>query len=482
MSTATAPRPARTRRPASPARLRAAAYTRISDDPKLSKIGVENQEVSCRRLADALGADVLAHFEDNDLTAAKPDKIVRPAFEALLSAIGRGEFDLVVYVHYDRLLRTRKDFDRLVEAALAGKLKRIIGVRSGEIDLSTAAGQMMGAIMASLGHYEVQHMVERQQDAARRRAERGKVWTPCRVFGYTKADSDGGMKLDRAEAKVLRKLYSDVLAGRSMQGLARELNTKGVKTSRGGTWKATTLREVIMAPRNAGLRAYKGEIVAKGDRPAIVQEHIWRGAVDKLSDPKRVKRPKGGWGRKYLLTGLIHCGTCNATMSGSTHTTGHAIYVCRKCRKVSRSVVKLDNHVLDLVSERLSRPDAAELLVSRQREDIAALGDKANALRARRDEIASQLTDLDIPVTTVKSALADIGQQIAEVEAKMSDPNKMHIFAGVIGARNVRGKLDKLALDRRRAVVAALLTITVHPGQASRGELQLDLLPPTWKE
>ena len=58
-------------------------------------------------------------------------------------------------------------------------------------------------------------MVERQQDAARRRAERGKVWMLCPVFRYTEADSDGGMKLDRAEAKVLRKLYSDVLAGAS---------------------------------------------------------------------------------------------------------------------------------------------------------------------------------------------------------------------------------------------------------------------------
>ena len=244
--------------------------------------------------------------------------------------------------------------------------------------------------------------------------------------------------------------------------------------------EATTLREVIMAPRNAGLRAYKGEIVAEGDRPANVQEHIWRGAVDKLSDPKRVKRPKGGWGRNYLLTGLIHCG-CNATMSGSTHTTGHAIYVCRKCRKVSRSVVKLDNYVLDLVAERLSRPDAAELLVSRQREVSPRWATKPT--RCGHAETRSPHSS-PIGHSGHNGEVCAGRHRPADRRGGGEDvrPEQDAHFRRCVGARNVRGKLDNLALDPRRAVVAALLTITVHPGQASRGELRLDLLPPTWKE
>lgn len=56
---------------------------------------------------------------------------------------------------------------------MAGGLKKIIGVCCGEIDLSTAAGQMLGGILATVGNYEVAHTVERMQDAVRRRAKRG---------------------------------------------------------------------------------------------------------------------------------------------------------------------------------------------------------------------------------------------------------------------------------------------------------------------
>ena len=94
-----------------------------------------------------------------------------------------------------------------------------------------------------------------------------------------------------------------------MQGLARDLNAKGVKTSRGGTWKGTTVREVLISPRYAGLRAYRGEIVGKADWPATVHRgRVARCRGCSFTDPARVRRPHNGYGRKYLLTGLIHCG------------------------------------------------------------------------------------------------------------------------------------------------------------------------------
>ena len=467
-----------------PQRLRAAIYTRISDDPKLTALGVERQDVSCRKLADAIEADVITLFEDNDLTAAKPDKVVRPQFEAMLDAIKRGEFDVIIYAHYDRLLRTRKDFDRLVEVALAGGLKRAIGVRSGEIDLSTAAGQMMGAILASLGHYEVQHMVERMQDAARQRAEAGKAWTPCRWFGYTMPKPDGtGIKKNRAEAALLRRAYEDVLAGRELMAIAREWNTKGVKTVRGNTWKATVLREILLNARNAGIREYKGERVADGLWPAIVTEDVYLGVKAKLSDPSRIRKPHMGYGRRYLLSGIARCGACGKTV-GSTRpgNTKRPSYTCRHCGKIVRSIADVDEWVISLVVERLSRPDAVDLLVNRNRPDLAELRARAAALRARQDEVAAQLTDLNIPVAKVKASAADIAAQLAEIERKMLDANNTRAFDGLIGVADVRARFDALDLDRRRTVISALLTVTILPGQPPRGAFRTDLVPVRWKD
>ena len=42
-------------------------------------------------------------------------------------------------------------------------------------------------------------------------------------------------------------------------------------------------------------------------------------------------------------------------------------------------------------------------------------------------------------------------------------------------------KFDALSLDRRRAVLNALLTVTIFPGQPPHGPLRTDLVVPTWK-
>ena len=44
--------------------------------------------------------------------------------------------------------------------------------------------------------------------------------------------------------------------------------------------------------------------------------------------------------------------------------------------------------MLYLVAERLSQPDAVELLVAGEREGMAEMAEQANALRARQDELA----------------------------------------------------------------------------------------------
>lgn len=132
---------------------------------------------------------------------------------------------------------------------------------TGDADLSTDNGRLYARIKGAVARVEVERKGARQKRAALQPAEAGKAWTPVRWFGYTMPRSDGtGVKIVAAEAKVLRKLYSDVLAGRSLMGLARDLNANGVQTVRGNQWSATTLREVLLSPRSAGLRHYRKSV------------------------------------------------------------------------------------------------------------------------------------------------------------------------------------------------------------------------------
>ncbi len=102
-------------------------------------------------------------------------------------------------------------------------------------------------------------------------------------FGYRQADSGGRLVLEPAEAMMVREAYSAILAGGSLHTIAKQWNAASVPTRRGNTWSGATVRQLLMSWRNAGLAVYKGEPVAEGDWPPIVDRDVLEGARAVLS-------------------------------------------------------------------------------------------------------------------------------------------------------------------------------------------------------
>ncbi len=450
----------------------AAVYLRQSLDRDGRELAISRQREDLLKLCAERGWRVL-EYVDNDISASTGKR--RPAYQQMLADIRGGLVQAVAVWHVDRLHRQPRELEDFID--LADEHGIALATVTGEVDLSTDTGRLVARITGAVARAEVERKGARQKRAARQRAESGLAWSPVRVFGYTAARSDGtGMEIVESEAAHLREAYAGVLAGRTIMGLAREWNAKGIKTSHGNDWKGTTLRMVLMNARYAGLRSYKGEIVGEAVWPAIVSEDIWRGAVAVMSDPSRVKKPRGGYGRKWLMTGIALCGHCGGTV-GSTVSHDRPVYCCRKCQKFSRSVEAVDEWVVAHVVARLARPDAAELLVDQKREDAAELRDQAAALRARQDEAAGLFAVGDITASQLKTATAALAAQLEAVESKLLDANRTRVFDGLIGVQDVAARFDALPLDRRRAVVAALVTVTIMPGQASRAAFRTDLVP-----
>jgi cytochrome P450 len=95
--------------------VRAAVYTRISQDGTGQRAGVTRQLEDCEALADRLGWEVTHRYGDNDLSANSDH--TRPGFEAMLKAMADSEFGGVICWHPDRLVRSAQDLERLVAIA-----------------------------------------------------------------------------------------------------------------------------------------------------------------------------------------------------------------------------------------------------------------------------------------------------------------------------------------------------------------------------
>ncbi|QVI26181.1 recombinase family protein [Mycolicibacterium neoaurum] len=460
------------RTPTAPAdTITAAVYLRQSLDRDGRELAVSRQREDVTKLCAERGWRML-EYVDNDTSASNGTR--RPAYQQMLADIADGLVQAVAVWHVDRLHRQPRELEDFID--LADEHGIALATVSGQVDLSTDMGRLVARIVGAVAKAEVERKGARQRRAAQQRAESGRAWSPVRVFGYTPAQSDGtGMQIVESEAAHLREAYAGVLAGRSLQGIAKEWNTKGIKTSRGNTWKGTTLRMVLVNARYAGLRAYKGDIVGQAVWPAIVTEDVYRGAVAVLSDPARLRVPTGGHGRKWLLTGIALCGKCGATV-GTTTSHGRPVYYCRACCGLSRHMALVDEWVVAHVVARLARPDAAELLVDQNREDIAALRDQAAALRARQDELAGLFAAGDITGSQLKTATAALTGQLDGIESRMLDANRTRVFDGLIGVEDVAARFDALPLDRKRAVVAALVSITIMQGQPPRGRFRTELV------
>ena len=158
-------------------------YTRISDDHTGEGLGVQRQLADCTALADRLGWEVVKHYDDNDISAYNGK--TRPGFEAMLAAMSNGEFGALICWHPDRLYRSMRDLERVIDIADERGVQ-LRTVTAGDLDLGTPAGRMLARILGSVARQEVEHKGERQRRANEQRRAAGKwVRTGLRKFAYT---------------------------------------------------------------------------------------------------------------------------------------------------------------------------------------------------------------------------------------------------------------------------------------------------------
>ncbi|MFD7003943.1 recombinase family protein [Streptomyces mirabilis] len=462
---------------------RMVVYCRISDDREGRQNGTERQERQCRDLAARNGDDVVAVFTDDDRSAysGKP----RPDYNKMLAFLRDGHADGAYALAPTRFYRRLDDgleFFKLV----AEKSLEVQTVKQGRYDLSTADGRRDALRAAVDAQHEAEQIGERVRDAKADNLARGEYRGGPRPFGY---ESDG-VTVREGEAQHVRAAMDAILAGDSLRSVCRSLADKGVRTvarrykqpdgTRGEPesreWKPEELRKMLLRPRNAGLMEHKGEIVGMAAWPALVPEDRWRACKAVLEHPER--RTTTGNARVWLGSGLYRCGTpgCGETMRCSTsgRGSGHEhlpSYRCRTGKHVTRVATPLDEHIANLVLVRLSRPDAASVLLPpvRPTEKLEDLAATANALRGKLDGYTQ---DYDADLITRQQMLdgtALTRKRLEKVEAQMAAQAQSNVLAGLpLGTAKVVDEWPGYHLDKQRAIVDALMTVTVLPAPRGR--------------
>lgn len=425
---------------------RAALYLRQS---KSDDEGIERQTERTSALATARGWTVAESFIDNDVSASKPRGPGTAWGQMLAAADG---LDVVIGVDLDRVVRSTRDLNTLIDHGLA------LVTLDGEIDLTTADGEFRASMLAAIARFEVRRKGERQTRANAQRAAKGGVPKGTRLTGYT---TDGEVVHD--EAVTVRALFEGFSTGLTLRTLSRDHDLT-----------PSTVRTILMNPRYAGRRVYKGEVVGVGEWEAIVPGELFDSVARRLADPARKTNRTGSTARKHLGTSLFRCGECADHPTLRTAGSGGR-YACIKCHLV-RTMAPVDDFVLRLAEARLTQPDALAALTPDV--DTDPLRDEHATLTERKATLAGLVADGTMTRDDVREAVERLNVRLAEIDRVLDSAGSP---VALLTEEEQRSGLAALNLDRQRALIDTLMTVDLLRAPRGRRGFDPDSVVVAWR-
>lgn len=393
---------------------KAAIYVRQSvNHPE----GIARSIQKCEALVKERGWTLVDTYADNAVSASKSRDSARWA--DLLRDAKAGKFEVIVGVDLDRLTRTIRDL-----VALQDSGAKVLTV-NGEIDLTTAEGELRANLLTSFAQMEVRRKGERQKRAnADRVMRRGLPVPGKRRYGF-----EPGNVVERPEeADRVRWMYAEVLDGGSIFGIAKAMGRAPVR-----------IREILSNPSYAGYVVYDGE---RYDAAPEVARIVSRDDFEKvqaiLSAPERKLSP--GNQIKYLASGIARCGVCGARMVKQSQN-----YLCKA--NLHHPTIKRD--ILDEVLCWSAFDYLQHVEPSSEPEELQEAVQALAEAQRKRGRVQELYEDESADTTSLRKRLAVLAREIDRLAVKV-DELRVSTVAGDVVSR-IREQLDSTLTDQEGA-------------------------------
>ena len=306
-------------------KLRVAAYCRVSTDSDAQLESLAAQKAHYEQYISAHPEwELVEIYYDEGISGTRKEK--RPELLRLLADCEAGRIDYIVTKSISRFARNTTDSLEMVR-----KLKKHgipVYFEKENINTGDMEGELLLTIMSGMAEGESASISENAKWSVvqRFKNETYKLVNP--PYGY---DWDGkNLAINEEQAKHVRWIFAQTLAGVPLTRIAREMNDKGLRTCRGNAWQAETLRSMIINERYVGdvllQKKYtdfrynrhrnRGEVpqfLWKDHHPAIVSREDFE-AVEAMMERHRQERgieiQREKYQSRYSFSGKLICGNC----------------------------------------------------------------------------------------------------------------------------------------------------------------------------
>jgi hypothetical protein len=303
-------------------------------------------------------------------------------------------------------------------------------------------------------------------------------------------------EVDPEQAKWVRQIFEWYAEGHAPRWIAAELNKRGIKSARGGTWAASAIYGDMT--KNTGLlnnELYVGRyvwnrsnwvkdpdtgkrkriardesewIVSEKPELRIVPDDLWQRVkarqLDQVAKSGAIREAlhrnaRTGAAPKYLFSGLLKCGVCGGTyiISGQysyrcSTNVNRGDAACSNRVTVSRAIV--EGRLLEAIKDELFTPEGIELFKAEVRRILSEKHTEANA---NTQKTKRQLEKMETEIANIMKAIkAGIITPTTKAELERAEAKKSELERTLSGESDVFKNIETIlprAVDRYRAML-----------------------------
>jgi len=334
-----------------------AIYARVSSETQAREGTIESQIEALKEYAKTHDLTIIQEFIDNGYSGSE---LNRPGLDQLRDVIQEGKIEGILILSPDRLSRKQAHQIILMEEFKKRHIQVIF--TNQQFDDSPEA-QLMLQIQGSLAEYERAKILDRTRRGRNHAVKNGQVLGGRAPYGYKfvhKTDKTRAhWEINPQEAEIVRRIYTLYLQeGLRGESIAYRFNEEGIPTRSGyNKWWPSVIFDILKSPTYTGTaymfrsihvepkqtikrRDYRKRNYSIESRPQedwiplsvpkIIDQQVWDAVQQQIK--MNINGSKRNNSRNdYLLRGLVTCGLCGSTASGSV-SNQRSYYRCNASR------------------------------------------------------------------------------------------------------------------------------------------------------
>ena len=498
---------------------RVAAYCRVSTDKEQQEHSFETQkEMYTEMIMMKPNWQMAGIYADEGITGTIAKK--RPDFMRMIEDCRKGKIDLIITKSVSRF--SRNNLDCLLYVRELKEMGIPIIFEKEGINTLQVSSELLITLFSGLSQAESESISMNVKLGKRQSLKNGNVPFSYKSFlGYRKG-ADGKPEIDEEQAVVIRRIFSEYLAGKSLLDIAKGLTADGIPTARGKTnWSSARVQSILTNEKYKGdallQKTYIVDCISKkskknngelpmyyveNNHPAIIERTVFDRVQEEISRRNSKKKVKqigtktelGKYSSKYALSEILYCGNCGTPYRRCTWSKNgkkkivwrcisrldYGKKYCKNSPSIEESV--LHNAIAEAITKKaqMEKADVARIRkhieIYQNSQDTSSILAKQERLKTIQEHI-NQLTDMDSEAArngdfdaqfeslyaemyAIKDKLEEIGKSKSKIETTADSIEEM--TAVMQGLKNHPVEYNDLVVRQLIECIKVISKDTLH--------------------